>query len=181
MSSLQDQLLKAGLTDAKTVKKANKEKRKQKKQQRHSKEAPVDEIKAQAQQTLAEKTQRSRELAQQQNAQAEKKAIAAQIRQLIELNKQSRAGAEIPYNFTDGKHIKKLLVTAQMQTHLANGKLAIVKLGEGYELVPGPVAEKVGQRDPGLVILRNDVSAVKDADPEDDPYADYKIPDDLMW
>lgn len=179
--SLQEQLLKAGLTDEKTVKQANKEKRKQKKQQRRSKEAPVDEIKAQARQTLAEKAQRSRELAQQQNALAEKKAVAAQIRQLIELNRQSRQGAEIPYNFTDGKHIKKLFVNADMQAHLANGKLAIVKFGDGYELVPGPVAEKVGQRDPGLVILRNDASAVVDVDGEDDPYADYRIPDDLMW
>jgi uncharacterized protein YaiL (DUF2058 family) len=179
--SLQEQLLKAGLTDEKTVKQANKEKRKQKKQQRHSKDKPVDEVKAQAQQALVEKAQRSRELAQQQNAQAEKKAITAQIRQLIEINKQSRAGAEIPYNFTDGKHIKKLLVNAQMQAHLANGKLAIVKLGESYELVPGPVAEKVGQRDPGAVILRNQVSATAIEDAEDDPYADYKIPDDLMW
>jgi uncharacterized protein YaiL (DUF2058 family) len=72
-------------------------------------------------------------------------------------------------------------VNAQMQAHLANGKLAIVKLGESYELVPGPVAEKVGQRDPGAVILRNQVSATAIEDAEDDPYADYKIPDDLMW
>ena len=179
--SLQEQLLKAGLTDEKTVKQANKAKRKQKKQQRRSKEKPVDELKEQAAQALAEKAQRSRELAQQQNAQAEKKAIAAQIRQLIELNKQSRQGADIPYNFTDGKHIKKLFVNAQMQVHLANGKLAIVKLGESYELVPGPVAEKVSQRDPDRVILHNDSAAVAIEDAEDDPYADYKIPDDLMW
>jgi uncharacterized protein YaiL (DUF2058 family) len=178
--SLQDQLLKAGLTDEKTVKQANKEKRKQKKQQQRSKEAPVDEIKAQALQTLAEKAQRSRALAQLQNARAERKAIAAQIRQLIELNRQSRQSAEIPYNFSDGKHIKKLFVNTEMQAHLAGGKLAIVKLGESYEIVPGPVAEKIGQRDPGSVILRNEASgAVEDAD--DDPYADYKIPDDLMW
>ena len=52
--SLQEQLLKAGLTDEKTVKQANKDKRKQKKQQRHSKEAPVDEIKAQARPILAD-------------------------------------------------------------------------------------------------------------------------------
>ena len=179
--SLQEQLLKAGLTDEKTVKQANKDKRKQKKQQRHSKETPVDAVKAQAAQALAEKAQRSRELAQQQNAQAGIKAVAAQIRQLIELNRQSRQGADIPYNFTDGKHIKKLFVDAQMQTHLANGKLAIVKLGESYELVPGPVAEKIGQRDPSLVILRNNASTVVVEDAEDDPYADYKIPDDLMW
>jgi len=179
VSSLQDQLLKAGLTDKKKLKQASKEKRKQKNVARHNKEAPQEGAKEQAQRALAEKAQRSRELAQQQNAQAEKKAIAAQIKQLIELNKQSRQGGEIPYNFSDGKKIKKLHVTAELQKHLINGKLAIVKLGEVYEVVPAKVAEKVGQRDETAVIVRNNPST--DIEDEDDPYADYKIPDDLMW
>ncbi|MEP6160633.1 MAG: DUF2058 domain-containing protein [Halieaceae bacterium] len=178
-NSLQDQLLKAGLTDKKKLKQADKEKRKQKNVQRRSKDEAVDEIKAEAQRSLAGKAERSRELAQQQNAAAEKKAIAAQIRQLIELNRESRQGADIPYNFSDGKQIKKLFVTAQMQDHLVNGRLAIVRLGEAYEVVPGPVADKISQRDADCIVLRNQAGASEED--EDDPYADYKIPDDLMW
>lgn len=182
MSSLQDQLLKAGLTDKKKLKQASKQKKKEQNVKRHNKEEVVDEAKLAAKQTLADKAQRSRELAQQQNAESEKRAIAAQIRQLVELNKQSRHGAEIPYNFTDGKHIKKLFVTALMQTHLSDGRLAIVKLGENYELVPAKVAEKIAQRGPDCIVVRNDSTAVAAVeDDEDDPYADYKIPDDLMW
>lgn len=179
MSSLQDQLLKAGLTDKKKLKQAKKEKHKQQNVQRHNKETPEESAKELAQRTLADKAQRSRELAQQQNVEAEQKAIAAQIKQLIELNKQSRQGGEIPYNFTDGTKIKKLHVTAELQKHLINGKLAIVRLGEAYEVVPAKVAEKVGQRDETAVIVRNDSSI--EIEDEDDPYADYKIPDDLMW
>lgn len=179
MSSLQDQLLKAGLTDEKKVKSANKQKRKQKKQQRSGADVAVDDTREVAQQALADKAQRSRELAQQQNAEAEKRAIAAQIKQLIEMNSQSRQGGEIAYNFSDGKHIKKLFVTQGIQDHLIKGKLAIVRLGEGYELVPSPIAEKISQRDADSVVLLNDPAA--DVVDEDDPYADYKIPDDLMW
>jgi uncharacterized protein YaiL (DUF2058 family) len=179
VSSLQDQLLKAGLTDKKKLKQASKNKRKEENLKRHNKQEIVDETKQAAQQALAEKTARSQELARQQNAEAEKKAIAAQIRQLIELNRQPRQGGEIAYNFSDGKHIKKLLVTSAMQAHLISGKLAIVKLGDSYELVPAPIAEKIEQRDPAAVLVRNDSSS--EIEDEDDPYADYKIPDDLMW
>jgi uncharacterized protein YaiL (DUF2058 family) len=179
VSSLQDQLLKAGLADKKKLKQASKQKRKEENLKRHNQEEIVDEAKQAAQKTLADKAQRSRELAQQQNAAAEKKAIAAQIRQLIELNKQPRQGGEIAYNFSDGKHIKKLFVTNALQSHLVSGKLAIVKLGESYELVPAPIAEKIEQRDASAVLVRNDVSA--EVEDEDDPYADFKIPDDMMW
>ena len=177
--SLQDQLLKAGLADKKKLKQASKEKRKHDNQQRRSKDGAPDAVKVQAQQALQEKAQRSRELAREQNIEADKKAITAQIRQLIEVNRLSRDGADMPYNFADGKHIKKLYVSAQMQKHLVAGRLAIVKLGDSYELVPAPVAEKISQRDPLRVVLRND--AAPEQEDEDDPYADYKIPDDLMW
>lgn len=181
MSSLQDQLLKAGLADKKAAKQANKEKRQQQKQKKQDKGVVTDEVKLQAQQALAEKAMRSRELAAQQNAEAEKRAIAAQVKQLIELNRQSRQGGDIPYNFTDGKLIKKIHVTGELQRHLVNGSLAIVKLGEGYELVPAQVADKIAQRDAAVVLLRNDPASASSEAVEDDPYADYKIPDDLMW
>jgi uncharacterized protein YaiL (DUF2058 family) len=178
-NSLQDQLLKAGLADKKKLKQVSKEKRKQDNQQRRSKDSAPDAVKVQAKQALDEKAERSRELARQQNIAAEKKAIAAQIRQLIEVNRVSRAGAEISYNFADGKHIKKLYVNDQMQKHLVAGQLAIVKLGDGYELVPAGVADKICQRDPSQIVLRNEATPATEE--EDDPYADYKIPDDLMW
>jgi len=181
VSSLQDQLLKAGLADKKAAKAANKQKRQQQKQKKQDKGVVTDEVKLQAQQALADKAMRSRELAAQHNAEVEKRAIAAQIKQLIELNKQARQGGEIPYNFTDGKLIKKIHVTAELQRHLVSGSLAIVKLGGGYELVPAQVADKIAQRDATVVLLRNDPAGENRVATEDDPYADYKIPDDLMW
>jgi uncharacterized protein YaiL (DUF2058 family) len=178
--SLQDQLLKAGLTDDKKLKQVSKDKRKQKKRKRND---PVDdEVKMAARKALEEKTRRSQELAREQNLEADKRAIAAQIRQLILVNRLPRNGCEIPYNFTDGKLIKKLYVNAVMQQHLSRGLLAIVRLDDGYELVPDQIAGKIGERDDTSIVLRNDPAQLQlEEENEDDPYADYKIPDDLMW
>lgn len=179
MSSLQDQLMKAGLVDAKKAKQTEKDKRKAAKIQNKSRQVVVDETKLQAQQAKAEKVARDRELNAQLKAEADRKAIAAQIKQLITLNIQSRGNGDIAYNFTDGKQIKKLYVSAAVQEQLVRGRLIIVKLGDGYELVPLPVAEKIAERDAAAVIgLRTAQEAQID---EDDPYADYQIPDDLMW
>ena len=179
MPSLQDQLLKAGLIDTKKAKQANKEKRKEANVARRSSEEKVDEVKAAAEQTRAEKAERDRELNRQRNAEAEQKAIAAQIKQLIERHRQSKGGDQLEYNFTHGKLIKKIRVAPAVQQQLIRGQLAIVALGEGYELVPRIVADKIAQRDETSVIVAN-VKAQEQVD-EDDPYKDYVIPDDLMW
>lgn len=182
MASLQEQLLKAGLTSEKQTKKANKEKRQQAKVARKSKQAIVDETKLAAEKALAEKTKRDRLLNQQREAKALEKAITAQIKQLIDMNKISDTTGDIGYNFTDGT-IKKIYVSKLIQDQLSNGRLAIVKWQETskthYEIVPALVADKIAQRDVSVVVLLNDKS--QDIIDEDDPYADFPIPDDLMW
>ena len=176
--SLQEQLLGAGLVDKKKAKSVKKEKYKQAKQQPKG-QAAIDESKQLAQQALQEKRERSKELARQQQQEADKKAIQAQIKQLIETNRIDRKDGETAYQFVDGKKIKKLYVTDLLQNQLSKGLIAIVKLGESYELVPQIVADKIAQRDEATVLLLNSKSA--DVVEEDDPYADYQIPDDLMW
>jgi len=177
--SLQDQLLKAGLADKNKAKQIKKEKTKQVQQQRKSKQGVVDENKQQLQQIRQQKQQRDRQLNEERKAEADKKAIAAQVKQLIEVNCLSRQGAELDYNFTDNKKIKKILVDSTMLEQLSRGQLAIVSLNDKYEVVPAAVAEKIQQRLPERVIVANTVAS--DEIDKDDPYADYQIPDDLMW
>ena len=45
--------------------------------------------------------------------------------------------------------------------------------------MPAPVARKIAERDAAAVIELNDSN--KSASAEDDPYADYQVPDDLIW
>ena len=180
-NSLQEQLLKAGLVKEKQLKKANSEKRKQTRAQLHSKEGVVDEAREAALQALAEKAERDRALAREQNLAAERKAIAAQIRQIITMNRQPKNTGDIAYNFVHDKKIKTLHVDKTTQEHLVHGRLAIVTLDERYEIVPQAAALKIQLRDPAVVIVCNEQQKAPDGSVEDDPYADYKVPDDLMW
>jgi uncharacterized protein YaiL (DUF2058 family) len=177
-SSLQDQLLKAGLTNEKALKKAKKEKHPQQKVAK-SERNQLDEGKVAAQKALADKADRDRELARQQNELAAQKAVAAQIRQMIEHNRIQRPQGEIAYNFVDGKTIKKLNLPQKLVDQLSWGQLAIVKLDDKYELIPAKAAKKISERDSVAVIAL----AVPQANvvAEDDPYADFQVPDDLMW
>ncbi len=179
MSSFQDQLLKAGLIDSKKAKKATREKRKAQKIQKNSKEVVVDEAKAAAAKVQLEKVERDRKLNVERKAAAEARAVKAQIKQLIEMNRQPKGDDEdaVGYNFTDGKSIKKVYVSSLARQQLAKGRLAIVKLGNDYELVPAIVADKIKQRDETLVISQKEAST----EVEDDLYSDHQIPDDLMW
>jgi uncharacterized protein len=181
MASLQDQLLKAGLIDTKKVKQANKEKRKDTNVARRAAEPVVDQIKRQIELDRIEKTERDRELNRQQVLALEQKAIAAQIKQLIENHRQLKGASHdaVDYNFTDGKLIKKIRVSPLVREQIARGVLAVVKLGDGYELVPRIVSDKIAQRDKKAIVVMNIKVAVTEA--EDDPYKDYVIPDDLMW
>ena len=179
--SLQDQLLKAGLADAKKAKAMDKEKRKQAKVARRSGVELVDETKEAARQALAEKTQRDRALNQDLNSKAQRKAINAQIKQLIQTNKLGRGQGEVAFNFTDGKKVKTLYVTAMEQKQLSAGRLAIVKQGDQYEMVPRPVADKIAERDESRIIALDRDSQEELTAEEQEWYKDYEIPDDLMW
>jgi len=179
--SLFDQLKKSGLVDANKAKKISKEKHQSRKQADKGKnKAPqLSEAAKLAQQAQAEKIARDRELNLQQKQEAERKAIAAQIRQLIEMNRIKDRDGEVAYNFNNAGKVDRIYVKEVFQSQLAKGQLAIVRLDQRVELVPTAVAEKIRMRDEACVVYCD--SALHDAKSDDDPYADYQIPDDLMW
>ena len=177
--SLQDQLLKAGLVDKKKAQAINTEQRQQKKQQPKGKEI-VDEAKLAAQQAAREKIERDRELNRQRETEAQQKAFKAQVKQLIETNAQNTSGGETVYQFSDNGKIKKIHVTEQQHHHLANGMLAIAKLEDRYHVIPARIAKKIEEREASAIVVLHRSDAAKTTE-EDDFYADFKIPDDLMW
>jgi uncharacterized protein YaiL (DUF2058 family) len=178
MASLQDQLLQAGIVDKKKAKQIKQEQRKEAKV-RQKGQVEVNEDKEQARRAQLEKAERDRQLNKQQVDKAEQRAIQAQVIQLIKMNRIDRGKGDIAYQFTDGSKIKKIYVTAQLQGDLVKGRLAIARLEGAYELLPAVAAEKIMQRDQQVIVMLNKGATVE-VD-EDDPYADYQIPDDLMW
>jgi len=177
-NAFQEQLLKAGVVSKDKVNKANKSKHKQAKQRPKDQTTEADERKREIKQAALDKAERDRELNRLKLEEENKKAIAAQIRQLVEMNRISTGDGETAYNFEDDKKIKHIYVTDDMRKQIVNGRLAIVQLDEKYALVPKVVADKIMQRDASFVIVCNETTQASD---EDDEYADYKVPDDLMW
>lgn len=178
--SLQEQLLNAGVVDKKKANKIKAEKLQKKQKIKTGKAVAEDDGKEEAlRRQRAEKAEKDRLLNQVKQEEQNRKAIQAQIRQMIEMNKLTREEGDIAYNFTDNKKIKKLYMDQDMYNGLSKGRLAIVKLDEEYQVIPQPVAEKIRQRDESYILVCNDLQAIEED--EDDPYADFKIPDDLMW
>jgi uncharacterized protein len=178
MASLQEQLLKAGIVDKKKAKQVEQEKRKKAKQANKG-QPQVNEVKELAKKAMAEKSARDRELNRQREGAAELIAITAQIKQLIEVNCIKRDKGDTSYQFTDGKKIKKIYVSSQQHNLVSKGSIAIVRLNEQYELVPAAIADKIKQRDKSIILVQNQTN--HDENDDDDYYADFKIPDDLMW
>jgi len=176
--SLRDQLLKAGLVNQKQVKQVTKEKQKQKRLENKGQVEVDDSQQRVAQEAMAEKVKRDQELNRQQQEKAEQKARAAQVKQLIEASRLPKLTTEDYFNFVDDKKVKRLSVNTLMRSKLSSGSLAIVSHGGGYEVIPREAALKIQERDPHRILLLN--TQVEEP-AEDDPYAAYKIPDDLMW
>ncbi|WP_296043740.1 DUF2058 domain-containing protein [uncultured Alteromonas sp.] len=182
MASLQDQLLKAGLADKSKAKQARADKRKKQKLKNKGTAVEQDENKLAAQQAAEAKKQRDLELNQQRQAELEKKAVVAQIRQLITVNQQPKGKGDTVLNFTDENVVKRMYVSDAVHKLVVDARLAVVKLDEDYLLIPTPVADKIAERDAKMVIYRADLREEnKEKSAEDDWYAEYEIPDDLTW
>ena len=187
--SLQDQLKKSGLIDDKKAKQLKRAKNKQEKLARKSKKPAVDQAKLELNRLKSEKIAKDRQLNLEKNRQAEKRALAAQIKQLIEMNIIAKDG-DHKFSFTDANVIKHIYVSQTQIDQLSHGTLAIVrqivkqaamqKDGQKHNhvLVPMGVAHKIEQRDENVVVFKAQESTNVE---EDDPYADFQIPDDLTW
>ncbi|RLA19083.1 MAG: DUF2058 domain-containing protein [Gammaproteobacteria bacterium] len=180
--SLQDQLLNIGVADKKKSKKAKHDKRQDATKSRQARKSGVKatpkEIQQQLDKARQDKQQKDLALNQQRNSERAEKALVADVRQIIvtqavEIPKE----AEVAYHFEHDKKVKKLYVTDEQQKQLTRGQLAIAIIDDGYRLIPDKMAEKIESRLANMVIRIQSESVSE----EDDPYADYQIPDDLMW
>ncbi len=175
--TLQEQMLKAGLVSSKKMAKVQKTAKKSRVQAREAREAVEENKKAQL--------ERDKQLSEQQKQAELAKEYKAQVKQLIEMNRINVAKGDIGFNFTDNNLIKKMLVDKLTHAQLISGRLAIARLAAGssgeseYAIIPAVVADKIAQRDADSIVLNSALS--QEAQDEDDPYADFKVPDDLMW
>jgi len=174
--SLQEQLLKAGLTTKSKANKAKSTKRKQFHQQKN-KVNVVNEAEKLAQLAKEKQLEKDKALNEAQNKKAEKKQIRAQITQLVNLHKLPKDDEGNAFNFSDANKIMNIYIADALRTRIIAGTAVIVKSKNQYEVVPSEIAEKIAQRDSSRVIrLKMDAKADKNSD-----YSGYDVPDDLMW
>lgn len=175
--TLQEQMLKAGLVTSKKVAKVQRTAKKSRVQAREARAAVEENKKAQL--------ERDKQLNEQQKQAALSKEYKAQVKQLIEMNRIDISKGDIGFNFTDNNLIKKIVVDKLTQAQLISGRLAIARLVvdnsdvSEYAIIPASVADKIAQRDEKSIVLNSALS--QEEQDEEDPYADFKVPDDLMW
>ena len=178
----QDQLLKAGVVTKQQVKKAQKSSSKKKKEQRSKKEKIVDETKLKAQQAIRDKAERDKELNKRKEEQAKQKSVSVEIDQLITANLIKRSEeCEIIYNFEHRKKVNRIYINADMKQRIIDGKLGIARIEGRYELIPKLIAERIQQRNEKRVILFDQAEQEESNIDENDPYAKFQVPDDLIW
>ena len=180
MGSLQDQLLKAGLTSEHKMKVAKAEKRKanKKKKKKGATSNPSD-LQKHIEQTKAEQAKKAAELNAQKQADLKEKEQVARVKQILEHHNQDEITGEVTFNFTFENKVKDLDVNEVTHKQLVKGLLAICYLeGKFYVLADEP-ARKIAEVDEKYIVLH--VISESDAKDEDDPYADFEVPDDIMW
>ncbi|WP_173910795.1 DUF2058 domain-containing protein [Acinetobacter sp. Marseille-Q1618] len=175
-NALAAQLLKAGLVDNKKAKKLSK----QAQHEQRTGQNNDAELKAKIEQDKQEKLAKDQALNQEKQRVLDEKALVAAISQMIAQHKIKNTDGEISYQFIDASKIKKVYINQQIYNALVSGSLVIAKENNSYAFLPKALAERINEKMTGFIIVNNTENNQATTD-EEDPYAAYVIPDDLMW
>ncbi len=175
-NALQAQLLKAGLVDNKKAKKLSK----QAQHEQRTGQSNEAELKAELEKAQQEKLIKDQALNLEKQRQLEEKALKASIIQMINQHKIRDTDGDSVYQFIDESKIKKVYINQQIYNALVAGSLVIAKENDSYAYLPKALAERINEKMQGFIIVNNAEKNEQTTD-EEDPYAAYIIPDDLMW
>ncbi|WP_166170045.1 DUF2058 domain-containing protein [Acinetobacter sp. SA01] len=175
-NALQAQLLKAGLVDNKKAKKLSK----QAIHEQRTGQSNEAELKAKIAQDQQEKLARDQALDLEKKRLLQGKELKAAIVQMINQHKIKDTDGEVAYQFIDDNKVKKIYLNQQIYNALVAGSLIIAKEADSYAVLPKALAERINDKMEGFIIVNNSEKNEQTTD-EDDPYAAYVIPDDLMW
>ena len=145
----QDQLLKAGLVNKKQANKVKREKHLNRKQKKEDASSKISSKARKEQEAQADRNRELNRLLAEKKVQGE---LKAQVKQLIEKNKLERDDFGEAYHFVEQNKIERVFLSAEKIEQLSCGQLAIVKLGESYEVVPAKVARQITCRDKKAVV-----------------------------
>ncbi len=179
--SLQDQLVKAGLVSTKQVKQANASKSKKNRHERHQKTPAIDQTRLGIERKIAEKEERDLALNRRRELEKKRREIESQIKQLVDESLIPEDGEGEPFHFNHRGRVKKVYVSDPVRRQLIKGQLAIVISEKRYRMVPADVAVKIKTRDESALVLLQDAGLASQNSEVDPAYAEFTIPDDLIW
>lgn len=179
-NSLQDQLIKAGVAKPKQARKARKEKARNKKAARARGDRPEEErdLQQQVSSARAEQRERDKRLAAEHNAERRQRELDNTVSQIVNRHRIRIDKEEVTYRYTMANKVYTLHVSEAQRRDLAAGRLAIAWHQNRGHLLPRAEAERLMDKVPDRVWL---VTQGDEHDDPDDPYAEFKVPDDLMW
>ena len=176
-------MLQAGLVSKGKVKQQKQNSRKNRR--RTSGESSTDEAVRQAEAAQRTSRERDRKLNLEREQARQRKALRVQIRQLLHSNRVNDKRAEDRYNFTIGDKLKSIYVTSKQRRQLRSAQLVIVLFEDSQYLLPIELVEKVRALQPDVPIYTASAGSAgserSDQPDADDPYANFQVPDDLMW
>ena len=174
-NALQAQLLKAGLVDNKKAKKLSK----QAVHEQRTGQSDEAELKAKIAQDQQEKLEKDQALDLEKKRLLQGKELKAAIIQMINQHKIRDIDGEVSYQFIDESKVKKIYLNQQIYNALVSGSLVIAKEDDSYAVLPKILADRIDAKMTGFIIVNNSQKNEQITD-EEDPYAAYVIPDDLM-
>lgn len=186
-NSLRDALLNAGvITKEKADRSAGNQRKQAHQAHKQSKKAKAastldpNSVKAKAVRAQAEKAARDKELNRKRDEAKARSELGQRLADLIKTKACNDADAQIPHNFVEGRHVRRLYVTADQHKALLAGTMAIAPVGKRHYLIDAETIDKVMRLNPEQkMYFFNEEGKGEPA--EDDPYAGYEVPDDLMW
>jgi uncharacterized protein YaiL (DUF2058 family) len=179
--SMFDQLKKAGLVDKNKAKQHKRDKYQQAKGNKAKKHVKIisesADLVAKVKQQQLEKDQA---LNKQRKVELGQKEKQAQCVQIIQSNQIKDIAGEEEFSFADGTAVKTLNVKADIRKKLVAETIRIARFKGGFVLITAEAAERIIQRDENFLIS----NSKKDdglSDEDRDYYAQFEIPDDLVW
>ena len=175
-NALQAQLLKAGLVDTKKAKKLSK----QAQHEHRTGQSDEAQLKEKIEQANQEKIKKDQSLNMEKQRILDEKALKASIIQMIGQHKITDSKGDVTYQFIAENKIKKIYTNQQAYNALVSGSLVIARDHASYALLPKALADRINEKMEGFILVNN-AEQTEQVTNEEDQYAAYVIPDDLMW
>ena len=180
MTSLQDQLMKAGLINKQKAKQAQTEKRRKAKQKKKKGTVEISAVQAAVNEQKEQQKQQDIEKNKQTQAELDTRSAHGKLIQMIAQHCEKNYQGELDYHFTYDNKVKRIAINDKTQQKLSKGLLAICVLNEAFYLINKEAAAKLTEIDDSVLVALHEKTDIADIK-EDDPYAEFAIPDDLIW